>query len=68
MIGLWKYFVIPSVAGSPDPGPDTREGTGEPQVEEVWAALLLCAGCHLRAIHHLLYHVLCLPPAQAQDH
>uniref|UniRef100_A0A8C0DN82 Ion transport domain-containing protein n=1 Tax=Balaenoptera musculus TaxID=9771 RepID=A0A8C0DN82_BALMU len=56
-----------SAAGSPDPGPDASEGAGEPQVEEIWVAILLYAGCHIPAVHGLLYHVLCLPPPQSQD-
>lgn len=57
----------PSAAGSPDPGPDASEGAGEPQVEEIRAAVLLGAGCWVPAVHHLLHRVLCLPPPQALD-
>lgn len=56
-----------SAEGSPDPGPDAREGAGEPEVETLWAAVLLRAGRPLPAVHRLRYHVLRLPPPQAQD-
>lgn len=60
------FCSIPA-AGSPDPGPDTSEGAGEPQVEEIRAALLLPAGCLVCALYHLLHHVLHLPPPEAQN-
>lgn len=53
-----------SMAGSPDPGTDPSEAAGELQVEEIRTALLLPAGCLVRALHHLFHYVLRLPPPQ----
>lgn len=54
----------PSVAGSPDPETNPSEAAGEPEVEETWAAVFLCAGRPVRALHDLFHHVLCLPPPE----
>lgn len=59
--------LIPSFSGTPDLGPNTCEGAGEPEVEYVWSSLFLFPGFILYTLHGLLHYVLRLPTTETPN-
>lgn len=65
LLAINSFFC--SFSGTPDLGPNTCEGAGEPEVEHVWSSLFLFPGLILHPLHGLLHHVLRLPASETPN-